>query len=128
MNTEIRVWPYLLIGGVFLLACASGCIMACCKGDSLMVMGVLVLVLVLLFFFSWILVAKIAGIEQGQLQANASEKSSSAEAKQKNEEFERAEKEIALRREHEIKLAEIRNEGRHGNTVVCCGLCKAFDR
>lgn len=120
MNTEIRVWPYLLIGGVFLLACASACIMACCKGDSQMVMGVLGLVLVLLFSFGWILVAKIANIEQGQLQANAREKSSSAEAKQKREELERAEKEIALKREHEIKLAEVHNKGLRGNTVICC--------
>lgn len=128
MNTEIRVWPYLSIGGAFLLSCASACIMACCKGDSQMVMCVLVLVLVLLFSFGWILVAKIAGIEQGQLQANANEKSSSAEAKQKREELERAEKEIALKREHEIKLAEIRNEGQRGAMVVFCGRCKAFDR
>ena len=128
MNTETRVWPYLSIGGAFLLACASGCIMACCKGDSQMVICVLGLVIVLLFFFGWILVAKIANIKQGHLQANASEKSSSAEAKQKKDELERAEKEIALRREHEIKLAEIRNEGLRGNTVVCYGRCMAFDK
>lgn len=128
MNTEIRVWPYLSIGGAFLLACAAGCIMACCKGDGQMLICVLGLVLVLLFFFGWILVAKIANIQQKQLQANASAESSSAEAKQKKEEFEHAEKEIALKREHEIKLAEIRNEGLRGNTVVCCGRCKAFDK
>ena len=38
------------------------------------------------------------------------------------------EKEIALKREHEIKLAEVRNEGLRGNTVVYCGRCKAFDK
>ena len=128
MNTEIHVWPYLSIGGAFLLACAAGCIMACRKGDGWMVMCMLGLVLVLLFFFGWILVAKIANIRQKQVQANASAESSSAEAKQKKEEFERAEKEIALKREHEIKLAEIRNEGLRGNTVVCCGRCKSFDK
>lgn len=128
MNTEVRVWPYLSIGGAFLFACAAGCVMTCCKGDRQMVMCVLGLVLVLLFFFGWILVAKIANIQQKQLQANASVESSSAEDKQRKEEFERAEKEIALKREHEIKLAEVRNEGLRGNTVVYCGRCKAFDK
>lgn len=128
MNTEIRVWPYLVIGGTFLLACALGCITVCCKADGQMVMGLLGLVLVLLFFFGWILVAKIADIEHRQIQANLNEKSSSAEAKQKKEELERAEKEIAFKREHEIKLAEISKEAQRSNAVVICGRCKAFDK